>query len=43
MATAKTAKRPTEVPEEPTPEQIKALLNFVLASNKQALRALAYR
>ena len=43
MTTAKIAKRPAAPPKEPTPEQIEALLNFVLASNKQALRALAYR
>ena len=28
---------------EPTPEQIRALLRLALNSNKQALRALAYR
>ena len=43
MATPKTAKRRAPKVKEPTPEQTKAILNFVLASNEKALRALAYR
>ena len=43
MAAPKTAKRRTPKAKEPTPEQLKAILNFVLASNEKALRALAYR
>ena len=38
-----TAKRRTANPKEPTPEQIDALLDFVLHTNEPALRALAHR
>ena len=43
MATPKTTRRPAPKAKEPTPEQTKAILNFILASNEKALRALAYR
>ena len=37
------AKRRTQPPKELTPEQIDALLDFVLHTNEPALRALAHR
>ena len=37
------AKRRTANPKEPTPEQIDAMLDFVLHTNEPALRALAHR
>ena len=43
MVTRKTAQRPAPQAKEPTPDQIKAILNFVLATNEPALRALAHR
>ena len=42
--TAKNARRrPSRQPKEPTPEQIKACLNLVLAMNRDAMLALARR
>ena len=37
------AKRRTANPKEPTPEQIDAVLDFILHTNEPALRALAHR
>ena len=43
MATSKIGKRPARTPKEPTPEQVKAVARFILATNEPALRALAHR
>ena len=45
MATAKISKHPSpaQAPKEPTPEQVKAVVNLILATNEPALRALAHR
>ena len=45
MATAKISKRSnaTQNPKDPTPEQVKAVVNLILATNEPALRALARR
>ena len=43
MATSKISKRSARTPKEPTPEQVKAVARFILATNEPALRALARR
>ena len=43
MATSKIGKRSARTPKEPTPEQVKAVARFILATNEPALRALAHR
>ena len=43
MAVPQNSKRPAPKVKELTPNQLKAILDFVLASNGKALRALVYR